>query len=92
MSAIFGIGGGIGLPLSGVIVDNLDVSWLFWISLIALPAALAAHRLDPASPPSSATAIDWVGAALLSGALGAVLLGGHGGQRLGLGLAADARR
>ena len=47
ISAIFGIGGGIGLPLSGVIVDNLDLRWLFWISLIALPAALAAHRLIP---------------------------------------------
>ena len=47
VSAIFGIGGGIGLPLSGVIVDNFDLAWLFWISLIALPAALAAHLLIP---------------------------------------------
>ena len=74
VSAIIGIGAGIGLPLSGVIVDNLGVSWLFWISLIALPAALAAHRLVPASPLSRRVRIDWVGAALLSGALGAVLL------------------
>ena len=51
ISAIFGIGGGIGLPLSGVIVDNFDLQWLFWISLIALPAAFAAHRLIPPSPP-----------------------------------------
>src|SRR4051795_11462982 len=36
ISAIFGIGGAIGLPLSGVIVDNFDLSWLFWISLTAL--------------------------------------------------------
>ena len=48
ISAIFGIGGGIGLPLSGVIVDNLDLQWLFWINLFALPAAVAAHRLRPA--------------------------------------------
>ncbi len=74
VSAIIGIGAGIGLPLSGVIADNLGVSWLFWISLIALPAALAAHRLVPASPLSRRVRIDWVGAALLSGALGAVLL------------------
>jgi EmrB/QacA subfamily drug resistance transporter len=75
VSAIFGIGGGIGLPLSGVVVDNLDVAWLFWISLVALPAALAAHRLIPPSPTRAGTRIDWVGAALLSAALAAVLLG-----------------
>jgi EmrB/QacA subfamily drug resistance transporter len=75
VSAIIGIGAGIGLPLSGVIADNLGVSWLFWISLIAVPAAVAAHLLVPASPASARVRIDWVGAALLSGALGAVLLG-----------------
>ena len=48
ISAVFGIGGGIGLPLSGVIVDNFDLDWLFWISLIALPVAYAAHRLRAA--------------------------------------------
>src|SRR3954453_9417239 len=36
VSAMFGIGGGIGLPLSGVIVDHADVSWLFWIGLITV--------------------------------------------------------
>jgi EmrB/QacA subfamily drug resistance transporter len=75
VSAIFGIGGGIGLPLSGVIVDNLDISWLFWISLIALPAAFASYRLIPDSPPARKMRIDWLGAALLSVALGALLLG-----------------
>jgi predicted MFS family arabinose efflux permease len=75
VSAIFGIGGGIGLPLSGVVVDNLDVAWLFWISLVALPAALASHLLIPPSPTRAGTRIDWAGAALLSAALAAVLLG-----------------
>jgi EmrB/QacA subfamily drug resistance transporter len=75
VSAIFGIGGGIGLPLSGLIVDHLDISWLFWISLVALPAAFAAHRLVPDSPPSKKMRIDWLGAALLSAALVAILLG-----------------
>jgi hypothetical protein len=52
VSAIFGIGGGIGLPLSGVIVDNLPLAWLFWVSsVIALPVAFAAPRLVPPSPP-----------------------------------------
>jgi EmrB/QacA subfamily drug resistance transporter len=74
VSAILGIGAGIGLPLSGVIADGIGVQWLFWISLIALPAALAAHRLVPASPASRRIRIDWIGAALLSSALAAVLL------------------
>lgn len=76
MSAVFGVGGGIGLPLSGVIVDNADTSWLFWISLVALPAALAAwlvvpHTGTPENPPR----IDWLGAGLLSVALASLLLG-----------------
>jgi len=75
ISAIFGIGGGIGLPLSGVIVDNFDLSWLFWISLIAVPAAVAAHFLIPRDVTAERTSIDWAGAALLSAALAAVLLG-----------------
>src|SRR5215208_3324368 len=74
VSAILGIGAGIGLPLSGVIADGVGVEWLFWISLIALPAALAAHRLVPQSPESKRLRIDWVGAAILSAALAAILL------------------
>jgi EmrB/QacA subfamily drug resistance transporter len=75
VSSVFGVGAGIGLPLSGVIVDNANPSWLFWISLIALPAALAAalvipHRTDP----EHRTSIDWLGAVLLSSALAALLL------------------
>ena len=91
VSAIFGIGGGIGLPLSGVIVDNFDVEWIFWITLIALPAALAAHRLVPPSPTAGHARIDWAGAVLLSAALARHPARGHGGQRLGLGRAAHAR-
>ena len=75
VSAIFGIGGGIGLSLSGVIADNLDTSWLFWINLIALPAALAAYLLIPPLPAGLRPRIDWAGAALLSAALAAILLG-----------------
>jgi len=75
MSAMFGIGGGIGLPLSGAIVDHVDMSWLFWIGLLALPAAVLVNRLVPPSPPRERTRIDWVGAALLSTGLAAVLLG-----------------
>jgi MFS family permease len=73
LSASFGIGGGIGLPLAGIVVDNLDLSWLFWISLLAFPVAAAVHRLVPPSPPVARTRVDWLGAALLSVALLAIL-------------------
>src|SRR3954470_4326285 len=81
VSAVFGIGGGIGLPLSGVIVDNFNLDWLFWIGLIALPVAVAAHRLVPPSPPVESTKVDWLGAGVLSAALAAILLGvSQGGE------------
>jgi EmrB/QacA subfamily drug resistance transporter len=75
MSAVFGIGGGIGLPLSGLIVDNIALAWLFWIGLLALPAAVAAHFVIPPSPPVRRPRIDWPGAAVLSVGLGAILIG-----------------
>jgi EmrB/QacA subfamily drug resistance transporter len=75
ISAVFGIGGGIGLPLAGVIVDNADVSWLFWIGLVSLPAALGIWMLVPASPARERVRIDWAGAATLSVGLVALLLG-----------------
>src|SRR5688500_431277 len=74
MSAMFGIGGGIGMPLAGVIIDNTHVSALFWLGLISLPAAAAVWRYVPASPARRRTRIDWVGAVLLSGGLAMVLL------------------
>ena len=75
VSAVFGIGGGIGLPLSGLILDHLNISWIFWLNVLALPAAAAAYRVIPASPPVPKSRIDWVGAVLLSAALTFVLLG-----------------
>ena len=91
VSAIFGIGGGIGLPLSGVIVDNLDLQWLFWINLIALPAAFAAHRLVPPSPPVENTRVDWLGARPALGRAGRDPARRLPGGGVGLGLAGQRR-
>jgi len=75
VSATFGIGGGLGLALSGVIVDNVGTRWLFLVGLLAVPAAFVALRSIPASPTRERTRIDWPGAALLSLGLAALLIG-----------------
>ena len=52
MSALAGVGGGIGVVLAGPIVDNLSNHWLFWLPLVLLvPATIACiHLLVPESP------------------------------------------
>jgi EmrB/QacA subfamily drug resistance transporter len=75
ISATFGIGGGIGLVASGLVVDNADISWLFVVGLLAVPAAFVALRAIPPSPTRERTRIDWFGAAVLSTGLAALLIG-----------------
>jgi EmrB/QacA subfamily drug resistance transporter len=75
VSATFGIGGGFGLVLAGIIVDNLDLSWLFWIGLLVLPAAALALWAVPDRPAGGAARIDWAGASVLAAGLVALLLG-----------------
>ncbi|MGH2846945.1 MAG: MFS transporter [Thermoleophilaceae bacterium] len=97
ISATFGIGGGVGLVVSGVIVDNLAYEWLFWLALpLIVVAIVATHLWVPESPVRSPARIDWAGAGLLSGTLVALLLGvsqanswGWGSPRI-LGLLAAA--
>jgi EmrB/QacA subfamily drug resistance transporter len=75
ISATFGIGGGAGLVLSGVIVDHLSYEWLFWLGLgVVVPATVATHLFVPESPVKSPARIDWGGAALLSAGLVALLV------------------
>jgi EmrB/QacA subfamily drug resistance transporter len=86
ISATFGIGGGGGLVLSGVIVDNLSYEWLFWLGLIVVAVALVATRLFvPESPVKTPARIDWSGAALLSAGLTCLLIGVSYGNDWGWG-------
>jgi EmrB/QacA subfamily drug resistance transporter len=88
ISAMFGIGGGVGLVVAGVLVDHAGVSWIFWLSAAAAAlAAVATWRWVPESPVRVNARIDWLGAVLLSGALGALLLGVSEGNSWGWGSA-----
>jgi EmrB/QacA subfamily drug resistance transporter len=84
ISATFGIGGGAGLVLSGVIVDHLSYEWIFWLALVVVAVAVIATWLFvPESPIKSPTRIDWGGAALLSGGLVSLLVGVSEGNTWG---------
>ena len=75
ISATFGVGGGLGLVLSGIIVDHLDYTWIFWLSLVVIAGAtIATHLFVPESPIKTPAKIDWGGAALMSIGLSAILL------------------
>jgi predicted MFS family arabinose efflux permease len=69
-----------------VIVDNLSYHWLFWLPLIPTAiAALATHLFVPESPLKPGGRVNWLGAALLSGWLVALLLGASQGPAWGWG-------
>src|SRR6266511_155677 len=86
ISATFGIGGGAGLVLSGVIVDHMSYEWIFWLSLpVVAGAIVATHFFVPESPVKSPARIDWGGAALLSSGLIALLVGVSEGNTWGWG-------
>jgi EmrB/QacA subfamily drug resistance transporter len=84
ISAMFGIGGGVGLVVAGVLVDGAGVEWIFWLSALASAAAAwATWRFVPESPVRVRARIDWVGGLLLSGTLFALLLGVSEGNSWG---------
>lgn len=75
VSAVFGIGGGFGIVLSGLIVDNMSWRWLFIVGAAAIAVAVVlVHRYVPESPIKTPSRVDVVGATLLSGGLIAMLL------------------
>ena len=78
--------------LSGVIVDHLDYTWIFWLSLVViLGAVVATHLFVPESPVKTPARIDWGGAALMSAGLSRVLLAVSEGNGWGWGSRAGAR-
>ena len=76
ISAILGIGGGLGIILAGPILSAFDYHFLFWFPLVAVvTATVATIFFVPESPLKAPGKVDWGGAALLSGWLVLLLLG-----------------
>jgi EmrB/QacA subfamily drug resistance transporter len=75
IAALTAAGGGLGIVLAGPIVQALDYHWLFWIPAIILAlTTVAAQVVVPESPVRAAGRVSWLGAALLSGWLVALLV------------------
>ena len=75
VSSVFGVGGGFGIVLSGVIVDHLSWRWLFIIGAVGVAGALVlVHRFVPESPIKAHAGVDLPGALLLSGGLISLLI------------------
>src|SRR2546429_6192208 len=75
VSAVFGVGGGFGIVLSGVIVDHASWPWVFIVGSIALAAAVVlVHRFVPESPVKTPSRVDFLGAGLMSVGLISLLL------------------
>ena len=75
ISALLGVGGGLGIILAGPITEHLSYHWLFWLPLVAVVVAgVAAQVVIPESPIRAPGRIDWAGAGLLTGWLAALLV------------------
>jgi EmrB/QacA subfamily drug resistance transporter len=84
ISAVFGVGGGLGIVMSGVILQFLSWRWLFIVGSIPIAVAVfLVHRLVPESPVKHPTRVDFPGAILLSGGLVALLVGLTEGETWG---------
>jgi EmrB/QacA subfamily drug resistance transporter len=84
VSAVFGVGGGLGLVLAGVLIEQLSWRWLFIVGAIPVAIALVlVHRFVPESPIKQRTRVDYLGALLLSGGLVCLLLGLTEGESWG---------
>ena len=86
LSAIFGVGAGVGIVAAGPIVEHLSWHWLFWLPLvlvvIALLGAVFGMKESPVRTPGR---LDVLGAAILSVSLVTLLLAISKGQAWGWG-------
>jgi EmrB/QacA subfamily drug resistance transporter len=84
LSAIFGIGAGVGIVAAGPIVENLSWNWLFWLPAILVVVALLGVIFGmPESPVKTPGRLDLVGAGILAVALVSLLLAISEGENWG---------
>ena len=75
LSAILGVGSGLGIVGSGLIVKYLNWHWLFWIPLaLTVIAAFFTWRFIPESPVRAPGKINWAAATLMTISMSAILL------------------
>jgi EmrB/QacA subfamily drug resistance transporter len=75
MSALLGIGGGIGILVGALIVEHLSWHWLFWLPLVPIiVSAVCTWRFVPESPVRLPGKINWLAAALMSVGITLVLV------------------
>jgi EmrB/QacA subfamily drug resistance transporter len=75
LGATAGIGGAIGLPLGGLLVDQASYHWIFWMSAaMGAAATVTTLRYVPASPVRTPGKVDYAGAGILTVGLSALLI------------------
>ena len=75
LSAILGVGGGVGIVLAGLIIEHLNYHWLFWLPLIpTVLAALATWKFIPESPVRMPGRVNWLAATLMTLGMSIVLI------------------
>jgi EmrB/QacA subfamily drug resistance transporter len=75
LSAILGVGGGLGIVGSGVVIEHLSWHWLFWIPLmVVVVAAVFTWRFVPESPVRVPGRVNWRAAVLMTIGISAALL------------------
>ncbi|GAA1509678.1 MFS transporter [Dactylosporangium maewongense] len=84
LSAIFGVGAGVGIVGAGPIVEHLSWHWLFWLPLVLVAVALLGAIFGmPESPVRTPGRLDVLGAGILSVSLVSLLLAISKGQSWG---------
>ena len=75
VSAILGIGAGVGIVSGAIVVEHLSWNWLFWLPLaVIVVAAICTWRFVPESPVRVPGRINWLAAALMSTGICTVLI------------------
>jgi EmrB/QacA subfamily drug resistance transporter len=86
LSAIFGIGAGVGIVAAGPIVEALSWHWLFWLPAVLVAIALLGAIFGiPESPVRTPGRLDLVGTAILTVGLVGLLLAISEGEKWGWG-------